>query len=58
MAIKKGTRLEYAIKFFFSGAAFNEERRLYQQGSGLEGGDLAQFLPQVRGGFLTNSGTH
>lgn len=47
MAMKMGTRIEYAIKFFLSQVAFNEEVALYTQGSGEDGGDLAQFLPRV-----------
>lgn len=47
MAMSKTTRLEYAIKFFLSAAGFNEERGLYRQGSGITGGNFAQFLPKV-----------
>ena len=47
MAVRDGTRMEYAIKFFLSKTAFHEEDELYRQGSGVQGGDLAQFLPKV-----------
>lgn len=47
MAVRDGTMEQYAIKFFLSAAAYNEEHGLYRQGSGAQGGDLAQFLPKV-----------
>lgn len=42
------TRKEYAIKFYVSGKAFEEERGMYSPDSGSQGADLCQFLPQVR----------
>lgn len=47
MAISKRTRSEYAIKFFLSREAFNEESGLYSQGKHAKSGTFAQFLPRV-----------
>jgi hypothetical protein len=47
MAKSKHDRLEYAIKFFVSRAAFDVEQAMYGQGSGAHSCGLAQFLPKV-----------
>lgn len=47
MTVRRGTMEQYAIKFFLSELAFKEESALYRQGGGVDGGDLAQFLPKV-----------
>lgn len=47
MVVQKGTRLEYAIKFFVSDLAFIEERCLYSQYNSGHGEAFAKFLPKV-----------
>lgn len=47
MVVRKGTRSEYAIKFFLSTAAFKEEASLYDQDSATAGGSFSRFLPKV-----------
>lgn len=47
MAVRDGTRLECAIKFFLTTAAFQEEASLYSKGSYSQSRTFAQFLPQV-----------
>lgn len=47
MAMSKGSREEYAIKFFVSRTAFHEEAAMYSRDGGDQANDLVQFLPQV-----------
>lgn len=47
MAMDSRTREEYAMKFFLSATAFNQECELYETGTNLVGRSLASFLPQV-----------
>lgn len=48
MVRSEHTGKEYAIKFFISKRAFEDELNWYQPPKSLEAGDLIQFLPQVR----------
>lgn len=47
MARSRHSRVEYAIKWFVSRAAFESERALYDKRSGSDASVLAQFLPKV-----------
>ena len=48
MAKSRHNRLEYAIKFYLSQAAFEAEVELYGTRGGAPASPLAQFLPLVR----------
>lgn len=48
MAAGSRSREEFAMKFFVSREAFEEEHAMYMRGSDLHTKGLAQFLPQVR----------
>jgi hypothetical protein len=48
MAKSQYDGLEYAIKFFISGAAYVAELAMYDCRGDTQGSSLAQFLPKVR----------
>lgn len=47
MAKSQQTRMDYAIKFYVSQSAFQEECSMYQPTDEREENELIQFLPQV-----------
>lgn len=51
MAVRKGTRMEYAIKFFLSIEAFYKEEQMYRSSAAGHSAAFARFLPKV-GCFL------